>query len=466
LVVALTFVIGMFSANAVTVTTDANNKVTNTDTLTINGVQSTDSFSAYKIVDVIYDATTNTVSYAFTTDFAPYAATKNVTVNDYMSLTSGSLTSGSTQTNSTLDTLVSGYVSYIKTNNKTGTAMTVSGTNATATLPAGAYLVLPTQTDRVYAVMVGNILLEAGSNNTWDLTADTIVAKVSDPSVTKIVKGKTNNESYKIGDNITFEVTTTVPTYPTNATNTQLELTDTLSSGLDFVSTAANVVVYDGATALTNNEGHLKNGINEPIGTVTLSGRNLVIELNADMLANTTIKVEYIAKLNNNAVLGSAGNTNTATLEYANDPYGTGTDTKSSTTTIKTYAIRVNKKDNSNNPLGSVEFNVCSDSACNNVVGTITTNAQGVGEYKGLASGTYYLKETRVPAGYKIKTDVISVTIDTTKDYTDVNVTNERLLLSLPGTGGKGIYIYIGVGVAIIAAAVIGIVVVNKKKDE
>lgn len=463
----LTFVIGLFSVKAaVTVTTDANGKVTNTGTLSITGVQSTDAFNAYKIVDVKYDTTTNTISYAFTDSFAPYAATKSVTVDDYMNLTSGSTTSGSTQTNSTLDALVSGYVSYIKTNNIAGSPMTVENTTASAVLPAGAYLVLPSSTDKVYAVMVGNILLEAGANNTWELSEDSIKAKVSNVSINKVVKGKTANESYNIGDTITFEVTSSIPTYPTNATNKVVIIKDTLSNGLNFDSTVGSVVVYDGTTALTNTNGVLTNASNQEVGTVALSGKDLTVTLDSDKLANTTVKVEYNVKLNSNAVLGSSGNSNSASLEYSNEPYSTGTTTTTTTSKITTFGIRINKTNNSNAPLANVSFKVCSDSACNNVIDTITTNGSGVAEYKGLASGTYYLKESSVPAGYKIKTEIISITIDTTKDYTPINITNDRLLLSLPGTGGNGIYIYIGAGAVVLLGAIVGLVAINKKKNK
>ena len=120
--------------------------ITNKATFTITNVISTDSFKAYKILDAYYNENANTITYDFTTNFQAYLNTttsyKDLTASDYYSLSSGSLTSGSTLTSSTLDKLVSGYASYIKTNNISGSLMNVSGNTASLNLEAGSYLIL------------------------------------------------------------------------------------------------------------------------------------------------------------------------------------------------------------------------------------------------------------------------------------------------------------------------------------
>ncbi|CCY80052.1 unknown [Mycoplasma sp. CAG:877] len=98
-------------------TTDPNSYIViETATLTINKVSSSDSFDAYKIIDVFYNTTTNVITYEFTSDFKTFLAQsdvyKSLTLTDYYNLTSGNITSGSTQTSSTLDKLVSKYASY------------------------------------------------------------------------------------------------------------------------------------------------------------------------------------------------------------------------------------------------------------------------------------------------------------------------------------------------------------------
>lgn len=176
--------VNAITTNSTAGTIDTNSAyVTDKATLTVTGVQSEDQFKAYKLLDAFYNSTANTVTYEFTTNFKAYLdgseTNSGLTVDSYFDLTSGSITSGSTQTTSTLDTLVSGYVSYIKTHSVSGTDMTVSGNTASATLEAGAYLVIPVSTTKIYAPMVGNLDFEA-AGTTWTLNNEAIVAKVTD----------------------------------------------------------------------------------------------------------------------------------------------------------------------------------------------------------------------------------------------------------------------------------------------
>ena len=96
-------------------------------------------------------------------------------------------------------------------------------------------------------------------------------------------------------------------------------------------------------------------------------------------------------------------------------------------------------------------------------VGTITTGSDGHGTIKGLSSGTYYLKETTAPAGYKIDNTAIPVTIDETTDYTEIDATDDAQTL-LPVTGGVGTYIFIALGALIVIGTLL-IVIKNKKKN-
>ena len=88
--------------------------------LNISDVKSGDSFVAYKILNTYYDSSSNTVSYDFTSEFKTFLNNsndyQNLSVNDYLALTSGDILSGSTQTTSTLDVLASAYTNYIKEN--------------------------------------------------------------------------------------------------------------------------------------------------------------------------------------------------------------------------------------------------------------------------------------------------------------------------------------------------------------
>ena len=457
------------STNSTSGTVDPNSKlVTSTGTLTVNDVVSTDTFAAYKIMDTFYNSTNNTITYEFTSTFKAFLATtssySNLTVSQYSALTSGNITNGSVTTTSTLDTLVSSFATYIKSNNVSGSNMTVSGTVASASLPAGSYLVLPVTTKKVYAVMVGNINYTA-NNNDWVLNNATIKAKVSNAGVTKIIKETNTAEGiFSTNEEYTYQINATVPTYPTNATNTALSITDTLGNGIDFKS-MSDVVIKDGSTTLTTSaDGTVKDSSNHTVATVTVNGQEITINFNPSYLTSNNVTVEYKAKLNNNATLGTTGNTTTTTISYANDPYSTGTTTSNQVeTNVKTFGIDLFKHNSSNTGLSGAVYTVYSDLALTTQVGTITTGSNGHGTIKGLSDGTYYIKETTAPAGYKIDNTAIPVTIDTTTDYTQVDATDDAQSL-LPVTGGIGTYIFIALGALIVIGTLI-IVIKNKKKN-
>ena len=450
------------NVNSTAGTVDTNSRhVTNTSTFTVSGVQSTDTFKAYKVLDAFYNGSTNTFTYEFTSDFASFLADsttyRTLTVSQYQSLTSGDVTNGSVSSNSTLDTLVSQYASYIKDEAVSGQNMTVSGTNATGTLEAGAWLVLPATTTKVYAVMVGNIEFRPNSNGTdWDITSPTIVAKVSSSNVTKVITSTNSAEAtFNRGDEYTYTITATVPTYPTNATNKTLSIKETLSNGVSLKS-ISSIVVTDGGNALTTRaDGTVVDGDGHTVATITKTGNDINIVLDADYVDSNTIGIVYTASLNNDSVLGTAGNITTTTMTYANDPYGNGTTTSTGVVnTVRTYGIDLFKHDGSNNGLQGAVYTIYSDSGLNNSVGTITTGSNGHGTYDGLASGTYYLMETTAPTGYKINSNIITVTINTSNNYTETSQA-DSVLGFLPSTGGVGTYIFILIGAVLVVGALV-----------
>ncbi len=95
-----------------------------------------------------------------------------------------------------------------------------------------------------------------------------------------------------------------------------------------------------------------------------------------------------------------------------NDSAIRGTNAVSRTTSADTYyfaaggsaegyvfTIRILKEDRNGNALAGAVFNVIRD-ANGQVVGTITTDAEGKAEVSGLLKGTYRIEETQAPDGY------------------------------------------------------------------
>lgn len=492
LIIIMLFQFGIIlNVNAITVddthkgTVDtASSLVTDTSTLEITGVGQTDTFKAYKILNAYYNQASNTVNYEFTSDFAAYLQTtteyRTYTIDDYYKLTSGSHTSGSVNTTSTLDKLVSGYASYVKTNGTTGTDMTGTGTTRTATLAAGSYLVLPTTTNKIYAVMIGNLDYEANGTD-WKLNTETIVAKISEPGVaTKSVEtnGKTS-ASFPINKEYSYIITGTVPQYPSNATNKTYKIVDTMAAGITF-SGYNNVVIEDGTTRLNiDASGVITNSSNQEVGRIStaVAGQEITFDFNLNYITSTTITITYKAKLNDRAIIGSIGNTNSAALTYSNDPYGDGTTHNAendSKTNVYTYGIQILKYSGSSKSttLANAIFEVYSDASLNNKVGEITTGADGLGTLKGIASGNYYLKETKAPIGHNLLNEAIAIKVGTADAnesttlpgyyYEEISNTKAGIL---PFTGGTGTYIYTLIGLLVIAIGTTSYTIYRKNKN-
>ena len=464
-------------------TVDTNSNIVADDAaLMVTNAPASDTLAAYKILDTFYNASTNVITYEFTSNFKAFLASsstyKNLTVDEYYNLTSGDITSGSTRTSSTLDRLASAYASYVKTNSVIGADLTYDeGEGATGTvLPAGAYLVLPKVTNSVYAVMVGNIIPTANGND-WTINDATIVAKVANASVTKSVGSIGHVDgTYDIGEEFSYFLVGGVPQYPTNATNKVYTMKDIIGAGLDF-SAISNFVVKDGETSLlVKSDGTVVNAAGNTVATITISGKNLTIAFNVDYVTSTTVTVEYKAKLNNSAVLGDRGNLNSATLTYSNDPYGTGTVTSNVTkTSVFTYGVEVLIYANGDKSkvLSGVKFEVYSDPSLTNKLGEMTTDSTGRGRLPGLAEGTYYLKQVSTASGYTLPKDAVTVKVKlegsthgSVEGYYEAEVAAFEAG-TLPFTGGPGTILYTVIGmITVVSAILLFVLYARKKKQE
>ncbi len=461
-------------------TTDPNSLiVTEPKNLIVSNVPDGDILTAYKIIDVFYNPTTNALYYEFTSDFQSFltASTdyRSLTVEAYSKLTSGNITNGSTLTVSSLDRLVSSYVVYIKDHELVGTDLATSSTNRLKNLPIGSYLVIPKTTSKIYAVMVGNLSLSK-ENGVWTSHDQTIVAKVSDPGiVTKTIAGNKITDSTYIGIEITYNITGTVPQYPTNATNKKYTITDTMASGLTF-SGITSMNITDGTTRLiVNPNGEVKDRNNKIVANINVTNQVITIDFNLDNVKSTEIIISYKAKLNEQAILGGEGNKNKAKLTYAVDPYKNSTqDSEETTTTVYTYGLEILKysENDKSAVLKGAQFDVYSNASLTTKVGTITSNENGLGTLKGLPAATYYLKETKAPIGHLLLTETIPIKIaiddatpsPTRPGYYYIEISNNKNLF-LPFTGGLGTYIYTIIGMSIIVIAVIVFIIYRKRRE-
>lgn len=491
-IIATTLDVNALTQGTIKGTTDPDSYiVTDKATLTINKVSSSDTFNAYKIIDVFYNKTTNVVTYEFTSDFKTFLAQsalyKTLTVSDYYNLTSGDITSGSTQTTSTLDKLVSSYATYMHSYSVNGTSMSISGTTASASLDAGVYLVLPTSTQRVYSVMVGNLTPKA-ENDTWVISDFTINAKVSDASIVKYV-GKVGQTigSYGIGDYVPFILIANLPQLPTNASDKNIYLGEIIKDMFeepDF----SRFIIKDGETTLTTkSDGTVVNSAGTYVAKIFMNeyaseiagGKTIQITLEYDELKNRKITVEYSLKLSSNVALGSKGNASLSGLSFnTKDIYRPSSGDVPSgifqaQVTIYTYGIDLlaYKKGDKSTTLSDMTFEVYKDSSLTQKVGTITTDSSGKGTLAGVGEGTYYIKNTKTKSGYRLanttamKVKIAGSVASDTDGYYKVEIEVPTATL-LPITGGSGTIIYTALGLIIIVTSITVFTVYTKKQKQ
>ena len=233
-----------------------------------------------------------------------------------------------------------------------------------------------------------------------------------------------DSADYDIGDSIPFQLKATLADNVSSYTTYKVVFHDTLSKGLTYNNDAK--VYIDGTetngftvTATVNADG---------ITTLTVSCDD-VKALGAGN--SSVITVEYTAKLNENAVLGSAGNPNEVYLEYSNNPNKsengnneTG-ETPKDVVIVFTYKTIINKVDSENAPLTGAAFKLEKlIKGKDGAAGTWTTVKEFTVDetttsftFSGLDDGQYKLTETKTPVGYNT-IDPIYFVIEATHDAT------------------------------------------------
>lgn len=296
---------------------------------------------------------------------------------------------------------------------------------------------------KLYAGEVGS-----GENYLWGSTA---VAKSSTPEVDKEITDGTTADGDKktgsVGDVVDYEVTLTIPTYPSNATNKTFFISDRLSEGLTFdyssltVKIAGQTVTRDGdtfklndtviATASDTNEGQEVNGFNLNFGYDAL----LIPNGNG---AVYTPVVSYSAVINEKAVVGEPGNPNSVIYYYGIPNNGsTWTDVKDDPDeaknvekkedkeTVYTYQLAFLKTGEGDDAQGLKDavFGIYEDENCTKLIDKVTTNENGYAVSTNVGAGTYYVKELVAPTGYSLNDQKFKITANWTTATTTVTGT-------------------------------------------
>lgn len=310
----------------------------------------------------------------------------------------------------------------------------------------------------------------------------------------------------KIGDTLTFTLTSTIPDMSAYNTYT-FNFKDTLSKGLTFGQVNS---VKVGDTTLTKDTDYTvstsKDSQNNTLLTVAMKDFKTKQQANA----GKKITVTYTATLNKDAVVGGHGNTNSATIQYSNNPSTGGTgESEPSKVRVFTYGFTVDKytgdeytdgaarlagakftlAPKNGAPMSFVQVNAGSATANavyrvakaddTGATTIITTPASGKVDFQGLKNGEYTLTETEAPAGYNKLASAIGVKVEGQNNGTDT--TNATVTITynndngsvydqtasngvipvrnksgvvLPGTGGMGTIAFTVIGVLVIALGV------------
>lgn len=344
------------------------------------------------------------------------------------------------------------------------TDVTVTGTEAELdNSAAGIYMAIitPADVDTVYNPVFVSADFNKEAGGDWPVTE---AASYSDESAAKkstvtLDKSAATDESKKdwadkkwtttaIGDTVHFTVNTTIPGYGTLYEHPMFKMTDKLT---DLELVAKSVKITDPTIDASNY-------------TITESTDGYTIEFKEAYLKTvktpTAIKVEYDAVVTTEAPLNVNAEKNEVSTEFSHNPsdesdHGFKKDTtqhytftidaeglapgeksegkktsevvkvgldaegKPITETTETSSITSTEKWES--PLAGAEFTLYTDSACKkpykdkdgkDVV--VTTGADGRMTIAGLDAGTYYLKETKAPAGFVADTTAAKVEIEAT----------------------------------------------------
>lgn len=442
---------------------------TQTGYITISGVSPEDKVDIYRVVDYTYN-NDNTVTWKFTHEFGidrnHYAAAAN----------------NSDEMKGYADQMAS-YV-LNKDNSVQPTKTETVATGATSVtfngMDDGEYLVIVTPaagTTKIYQNAIVKLEpTQAVEGGDWSLAnggVDVNLKFVEEPPVDKKINGEEGPVSdYAEGQSVPFTITSTVPTYPSNAINQRFAISDTMSTGL---------ALNDGITVAIPKQGSEPQDIMLTAGTdYTLTptqyvgGQTFEIVFDYDQIdqyAGRDIIVSYSATLTDDAV--SIEN-NTATVQFSRDPNTENSyETKDDEEKLYTYTISVLKQDaDTQEVLPDAEFVLHKGSATGEVVATLTTGQDGTATIDGLAAGKYYLVETAAPEGYQL--DATPIEVDITAS-TDDNATADSLIVSktidntktpaLPVTGGAGTVAITAAGVVLVAGAAMLIVRARKSDN-
>lgn len=433
-----------------------------TGTITVDNPQAGQTYTAYKIFDVVYDAEGH---YSYTID----------SNNEWFS----TVQAYATAENGMTLTQVIGTTTYNVSTTAAFSASKFANTLKAAVSGKTAGIALADQGDgtvKAANLDLGYYFVSSSTGAICNLTTTNPTATIHDKNDVPFDKVD-DKSTVDVGETVNYTITGKVPDYTGYATYTYL-ITDTMSTGLTFKKdvkvTIGGTDVTTACTVTYDVDGNANKF------TVSIPVKNYTF--------GAEIKVAYSAVVNKNAV--AKIEKNSATLTYSNDPVNNTTATTTpDEETVYSAKIVIDKyaAGSESTKLEGAEFymykkvgeaNKYYKVADNGVVSWVdtketatkmTTNAQGAASFDGIADGTYYLEEVKAPAGYNLLTGPVEVTVNgttaTEADSSALTVTKaieNNTGSLLPSTGGVGTTMMFIVGGALALGA--AVLFVTKKR--
>lgn len=276
--------------------------------------------------------------------------------------------------------------------------------------------------------IIGNPTSQAGQKWIYDITAtpknnsaqgSKKITKINNKDKTPDTAG---NVTTNVGDIVSYRIEATSPAYSNTTDKDKIgfEIKDKLTN-LEFVDKSIEAYIVKDA----------KDDLISPSDytiTPASDGYTFCVKFKEDWIKkhpNTKVAITYSAKVTEAAKIGSDANTNEATIIFNNDPTSNSYKIPD-VPKVYTYGLELTKQ-GKNEVLSDVVFELYKDevTAENKVTeskfgaetnGTFKTNPEGKITIKGLAAGTYYLKEIKTTSGYTLLANPVKIMITETPD--------------------------------------------------